>query len=85
MKVQYKVKEWYAGFAEQDAGMEALETQLLAVTGLLGEVSALQEQAAQLIAEADPPNGWLLEPTQADVEVSYAKERLPHFSIKRIG
>ena len=59
--------------------MEALETQLLAVTGLLGEVSALQEQAAQLIAEADPPNGWLLEPSQADVEVSYAEERLPHF------
>lgn len=50
--------------------MKSLEAQVQAVTKLLAEASALQEQAAELIAEADPPNGWLLEPSQAQAEVS---------------
>lgn len=59
-----------AGFEEQDAGMKALEAQVQAVTKLLTQAAALQGEAAQLIAEADPPNDWQLEPRQADAEAS---------------
>ena len=59
------------GFEEQDAGMKSLEAQVQVVTKLLADVSALQLPAARLIAEADPPNGWLLEPSQAEQEVSF--------------
>ena len=50
--------------------MKSLEAQVQAVTKLLADVSALQEQASHLLAEADPHNGWQFEPSQLEVEVS---------------